>query len=235
MIVAIHQPEAFPWLGFFHKMYLADVFVILDTVQFEKNNVQNRNKFLIGGEARYLTIPIKKSSLDTKIKDIEIDWENPITKKHLVTFEQNYKKHPNFEEVFLLFKNLYVKKPVLLTDFNLEVILFLKEKFGIETKVVKASELDLSGEAKGGTEVTLEICKQLKAKKYLSGAGAKVYLKKEEYDTAGIEVFFQEFSHPEYSQKKQKEFIPYLSALDLYLNHGKDSLNILLKNNIDKL
>ena len=34
MIVSIHQPQYFPYLGFFHKLARSDVFVALDTVQF---------------------------------------------------------------------------------------------------------------------------------------------------------------------------------------------------------
>ena len=44
--VAIHQPEHFPYMGFFQKMEYADVFVILDDVQYSKGNWQNRNRFL---------------------------------------------------------------------------------------------------------------------------------------------------------------------------------------------
>ena len=36
MIVAIHQPQYLPWLGYFDKMLKADVFCYLDTVQYKK-------------------------------------------------------------------------------------------------------------------------------------------------------------------------------------------------------
>nr|MBI3612487.1 WbqC family protein [Nitrospirota bacterium] len=44
MLVAIHQPQYLPWLGYLDKIDRADVFVILDTVQFKKNEWQNRNR-----------------------------------------------------------------------------------------------------------------------------------------------------------------------------------------------
>ena len=46
MIITIHQPEHLPWLGLLNKIAKADKFVILDSVQFEKNYFQNRNKIL---------------------------------------------------------------------------------------------------------------------------------------------------------------------------------------------
>lgn len=235
MIVAIHQPEAFPWLGFFHKMHLADVFVILDTVQFEKNNVQNRNKILMSGKPNWLTIPVQAHPSKAKINDIKINWDSPEIKKHLATLKQNYGKHPHAQEVLEFLERHYEKKHEKLADFNTEFILYLRDRLGIDTKIVRASELPLSGEARGGTEVTLEICKILGAHTYLSGGGARAYLKTEEYDKAGIKVIFQEFKHPEYLQHKNEKFMAYLSALDLYLNHGPESLEHLLKGNWDRI
>ncbi len=229
MIVAIHQPESFPWLGFFHKMYMADVFVILDTVQFEKNNFQNRNKLIFSGESRWLTLPLVDHPLDTKIKDIRINWsDDSFVKKHLSSIAQNYSKHPYFEEVYKFLESLYNKKPLLLSDFNISVIDFFRDKLGIKNRLIKASELDLASDVKGGTEVTLEICKILKATKYLSGSGAREYLDVGRYNEAGIEVCFQNFTHPTYTQKGRKDFISNLSIIDLYMNAGAKSLEIIL-------
>ena len=35
-ICAIHQPNFFPWLGYFDKTVRADIFVLLDDVQYQK-------------------------------------------------------------------------------------------------------------------------------------------------------------------------------------------------------
>ena len=42
MKLAIHQPNFMPWYPFFQKIQQADIFVILQNCQFEKNNFQNR-------------------------------------------------------------------------------------------------------------------------------------------------------------------------------------------------
>lgn len=42
MRIAIHQPNFIPYFPFFYKMALADKFIILSHVDFEKNNYQNR-------------------------------------------------------------------------------------------------------------------------------------------------------------------------------------------------
>ncbi len=35
--VGIHQPETFPWAGYFNKMMNSDLFIILNDVQYKKN------------------------------------------------------------------------------------------------------------------------------------------------------------------------------------------------------
>ena len=61
MIVTIHQPEHLPWLGYFNKMAKAELYVILDSVQFEKNYFQNRNKILSPNGPQWIGIPVKNS------------------------------------------------------------------------------------------------------------------------------------------------------------------------------
>ncbi|MCK7503766.1 MAG: WbqC family protein [Desulfobacterales bacterium] len=58
MIVAIHQPQYLPWLGYFDKMLKADVFCYLDTVQYKKNEWQNRNRIKTAQGWQWLTVPV---------------------------------------------------------------------------------------------------------------------------------------------------------------------------------
>ena len=53
--IAAHQPNLVPWMPFFYKMAMCDYFIILDEVQFEKNNYQNRFRF----KDRWVTNPIR--------------------------------------------------------------------------------------------------------------------------------------------------------------------------------
>ena len=232
MIVTIHQPEFMPYLGFFHKMNMADTFVLLDNVQFKKNNYQNRNKLLINGKANWLTIPLKKSKLNTNINKIEVDLtQRNFIKKQLKLIEQNYSKHTYFNDLFPDIKKIYEKKHSLLSHFNIDIILLLRKKLEINTTILKASDLSLSGTARGGTEVTLEISKLLKADTYISGAGGKNYMDISLFKKENINVYFQNYNHPAYEQLKTEITVPYLSVIDLYFNHGNKSLDILMKNN----
>ncbi|MFL6564043.1 MAG: WbqC family protein, partial [Burkholderiales bacterium] len=60
MIIAIHQPHFLPWLGYLHRMAQVDAFVLLDHVQFERRNYQNRADILLEDEALWLTVPVVK-------------------------------------------------------------------------------------------------------------------------------------------------------------------------------
>ena len=42
--MSAHQPAYLPWLGYLDKIKRSDIFIFLDTVQFEKNSFTNRNK-----------------------------------------------------------------------------------------------------------------------------------------------------------------------------------------------
>ncbi len=81
MKIAIHQPHYLPWLGYFAKWAAADLFVFLDTVQFEKNGWQNRNRIKTRDGARWLTVPVR-ASLGTPIKDVTIDERQPWPGRH---------------------------------------------------------------------------------------------------------------------------------------------------------
>src|SRR5947207_13875207 len=73
MIVTIHQPHFLPWPGYLHRMAQADLFIVLDHVQFERANYQNRTRILMAGAPRWLTVAVMQRSQKERILDKEID------------------------------------------------------------------------------------------------------------------------------------------------------------------
>lgn len=59
MRIACHQPNFIPWLPFFYKMAMVDLFIILANVQFEKNGYQNRYQLSSG---RWITKPVENGN-----------------------------------------------------------------------------------------------------------------------------------------------------------------------------
>ena len=61
---------------------------------------------------------------------------------------------------------------------------------------------------------------------YLSGKDGAKYLDLTKFEEKKIDIIFQEYKHPIYSQL-YGEFEPFLSVLDLLFNCGPESLSIL--------
>ncbi len=229
MIVTIHQPEHLVWLGLIDKISQADVFVVLDTVQFEKNYFQNRNKIRTpyGDGWSWLTVPIKKHSLHTKIKDIEISYVDDWHLRYLDILRLHYKKAPHFDTYYGEIESRILKKYLRLADLNLDILTFMLSSFGVEgKKIILASGMNLPEPDKGGSNTVLEICKALDTEAYLSGPSGRDYLNLNEFKEVNVGVRFHEFHHPEYRQLFEP-FLPYMSSIDLLFNHGKESKNIL--------
>lgn len=222
MIVAIHQPEHLPWLGFFNKMANAEKIVILDNVQYRKRYFQNRNKILINGAEKYIGVPVKLERYREKtIADMEIfsDQEVPWKDKYIKSIEYNYKHHPFFDDYFPFFIELLEKNIFNLYEFNMQIIKYFAQELSIDTKIIKASDLSPTGVK---SDLILDIAKKAGADIYLSGPSGRDYMNLEKYEREGMDVWFNDFKHPEYVQKGIKKFVPYMSVLDLLMNVGSN-------------
>ena len=222
MRVTVHQPEHIPWPGFFHKIARADVFVVLDNVQFRKNYFQNRNKIRTPDGWAWITVPVHHS-LHTLLQDVQISADERWKKKWLDSLYHAYCKAPYFDEYFPGLKNIINEPISSLSALNLSLIRELCRLLGIKTRFVLASGLGASGQ---GSELILSLCKKVNAKVYLSGVSGKDYLKLDDFSSAGIQVEFQEFHHPIYRQM-HLPFMPCMSIVDLLFNYGKESLQII--------
>lgn len=106
MICAIHQPQTYPWLGYFAKIMQADIFIFLDNVQFKKNEWQNRNKIRTPQGWIWLTVPVIHH-FGQKIDEVKINNTVNWRKKHLQTLQTYYGRAPFFKLYFEKFENFY--------------------------------------------------------------------------------------------------------------------------------
>ncbi|RMF93412.1 MAG: hypothetical protein D6734_10140 [Candidatus Schekmanbacteria bacterium] len=223
MIVSVHQPQYLPWLGYFDKISSCDVFVFLDTVQYKKNEWQNRNKIKTANSSMWLTVPVNYR-FPQKIFEVTIDRKKHWKRKHLKALEINYSSAPYFMEYFPEIKKIIEKEFIYLKDLNIALIIKIMSFLGIKTKTLSSSEMDdLPDDA---DERLIGICKRIGANKYLAGAGGKDYMNFKKYEDSGIEVIFQEYKHPVYPQQ-YGSFLSHLSIVDLLFNCGKESYSIL--------
>jgi hypothetical protein len=76
--VAAHQPNLFPWLGFFDKMRDSDVFVLLDAVPFNRRGYQHRVRIGTPSGVQWLTLPVlKKGRYGEPTDQVRIDDSRP--------------------------------------------------------------------------------------------------------------------------------------------------------------
>jgi hypothetical protein len=229
LLLTIHQPENLPWLGYFHKMAVADLYVILASVQFEKNNFQNRNKIRAKSPSgwQWVTTPVlTKGRSGQQINKVEINQtDRRRTEKLWISLSQSYQEAPYFELLRDPLKAIISQADLTnLTELNMQLISLMRERLGIETPIVMASELGFTSHR---SELLAEISNELNADTYLSGPSGRDYLDITEFEKRNIKVDYHEFHHPTYSQI-HGDFLPYMSTIDLIFNHGPNAREILL-------
>jgi hypothetical protein len=211
-----------PWLGYFDKMDRADTFVLLDDVQFKKNEWQNRNRVRNANGSQWITVPVSFDFGDT-IDQVRIDNHGRWEKKHLKSLETNYAKAPFFQEYFPFFRETYSRRWDRLSDLNVHIIDFFKSSLGIEAELRLSSDMGIRS---SGTRRLVDICERLGADAYLAGEGGREYMDIRVFGDKGIDLEFQRYEHPEYEQVYDG-FEPFMSVVDLLFNHGKRSLDII--------
>ncbi|MBF0571561.1 MAG: WbqC family protein [Candidatus Omnitrophica bacterium] len=227
MVITIHQPQYMPWLGYFDKISKADVFVLLDNVQFKKNEWQNRNRIRTPQGWQWLTIPVLHD-FGQKINEIKINNKEPWRKKHLRAIELNYVKARFFEQYFPHFQDILNKEWDNLAEVNICLIRKIMELLGIKTRLVLSCEYEA---VEHKTLRLVDLCKHFNANTYLSGEGGLDYLDEGQFKLNNIDIIVQKYEHPVYNQmwmhKNQAAFVSHLSVLDLLFNCGPESFAIL--------
>ena len=223
MIVAVHQPQYLPWLGYFDKISRADVFVLLDNVQFKKNEWQNRNKIKTAQRWQWLTVPVRYKYPQT-INEVTINNSVRWQHKHRQAILSNYSKAANYHYLDEFFKETFSCSWQLISQLNVTSVRILARVLGIDTPIFVASEL--ANFPKDPDERLIAITRHFDADTYLAGEGGSQYMDLEKYGRKGIQVIFQDYKHPVYDQLFGN-FEPNMSVIDLILNHGEKSLSIL--------
>jgi hypothetical protein len=221
--VAIHQPHYLAWLGYLAKWAAADVFVFLDTVQYEKNGWQNRNRIKTADGPRWLTVPVR-ARFGTPIADVGIDTEQPWASRHLRVLESAYGGAPFWPTWCEALASFYRQPADRLVTVAAASAELLARAMGVVTPARLASTLAV--DADDPTDRLIAICRTLGADTYLAGGHGARYMDTKRFADAGIRVLYQTYAHPVYVQQ-HGDFVPFLSGLDLLLMHGDASLAIL--------
>lgn len=238
LIVSGHQPTYLPWLGLFHKISLANFFVIMDDAQYLEQDWNNRNKLKGANGPFWLTVPIEKPGVSGKaVRDIRIDavvaWSSPRhwQIRHWKAIEVCYRNAPFWERYAPALAELYTQRPYRwLWDVDHQLLLALLDALDLRIHLVISSEAGFSGRK---SDLVLDHAVRLKADICVLGTNGRSYIIEDDFIRAGVSLYFQNYQHPVYSQRFGN-FVPHLSVLDLLMNCGPRSREILCRGNIDK-
>lgn len=186
-VVAGHQPNFFPWFGYFEKMLLADVFVFSDDVQYTKQNYVNRVEIPVGKEmvAHHLTLQVMKGN-DQRIADKYYLKDARALAKLIRTIELNLGGLPYFADVANIlaeFETAFWRFDKV-GDLNIYMNTAIASRMGIQTPVRRGTELGL--DCWQATERLIRRQLLLESSVYLSGAGASGYTDTAAFAQSGI-------------------------------------------------
>jgi hypothetical protein len=230
VIVAAHQPSFLPWLGYLDKLAKADVFVVMDDLQYEAQNFQNRNRIKLNNGPHWLIVPLAHGAQTERVCDRRIDnagrggrhhWQHRIWR----TLEVHYGRSPHFAAYAADLEDVFVRRWEYLLDLDLQMLDLARRWLNIKTPIIRASSLELRG---AKTDRIQDFCQKLGANVYLSGKGGSTgYLDTDQLARVGVTTMWQQFTHPVYPQRyPHLGFVSHLAFLDLVLNTGPEAAAI---------
>jgi len=225
-LVAIHQPNYAPWLGYFYKMARADVFIFLDDAQFSRGSYTNRVQIAANGPPRWLTVPVRHA-FGASINRIEVASER-WAQAHLDTLHNSYAKAAHFRAVWPDILDIYAGLPSgSLADANISLILSLSKRLGIETVTQRASDMGCDSMIADDRLIALCHCSGENVC-YLSGKGGSNYQDEQKFKAASIDLIYANFEHPRYPVG-EITFVAGLSVFDAVFHLGWSGAAALLK------
>jgi hypothetical protein len=231
MRVAIHQPMYLPYPGFFHKLSMADVFVIMDDVQYDKR-FTNRNTILVPQGPLWISVPIVKSGKFQENRLVKINNSIDWRQEHLRKLRNSYVNAPFFHLYQDYLQGVYSRDWEFLFDLDFELVKAAAGWLGIKIPMLRESELKVTGTS---TERLINTCKAVGADTYVSGIGGKNYMDEGAFAKNDLRVVFQDYHPVPYGQRFTTSFVPNLSIVDMLSNLGPDSMNAFRGENPDAL
>jgi hypothetical protein len=220
MIVGCSQPTYLPWCGYFAQIDAADLWLFLDDTQLERQSWQTKNRIKAVNGPIWLTVPTVRK-FGQKINETPINYETDWVKKHIESLKQAYSKGRYSGEALEIVGAHLNSRPEILADLTVNLTMDLARSLGIKTQMRRTSELGIDGKR---TDRLRAILKAVGATEYLANPGSKAYMG--EHPDLGCKVTWFDYTHPVYPQMRG-DFIPYMSIVDLMMNCGARSLEIL--------
>lgn len=222
MTIGVMQPYFMPYIGYWQLMAAVDQYVVYDDVNYIKRGWANRNNILLNGEPYLFSISLNGASQNKFFNEIEIADNFEKLKK---TLYHSYSK-PYYEESMQLLDEI-LEYP----DRNLSRFLYYSfhavlKYLDCNTELIFSSEIKKDNSLKGQDKI-LDICRALKADRYINAIGGQELYDVDTFAKNGIELKFLKSNAIIYPQFKNS-FVPNLSIIDIMMFNGKNRTKQLL-------
>lgn len=224
--VSIHQPNFLPWTKLLAKIALSDVHIVYDTAQYTRTeyHARQRMKNQSGGTS-WLSVPVAHTGDRQWLCDVRIDQRQNWRRGHLKHLKVHYRRTPHFDELYDLVREVYRRDHDRLVDHNLDLTTELCRYLGVETQILRASDLDVPV-PEDRQERLLELVRSVGGDTHLTSSGTSYSVDWAPFHRAGVPVLEQVFEHPVYAQP-HGEFVPGLGVLDLLFVEGPAAASTL--------
>lgn len=221
MRLSAHQSAYLPWCGYLQRIAMSDVFVVLDSVQFEKNSFTNRNRIKNPNGVNWLTVPVHlKNHLSETLSDLKIAHTNNWQKKHWKSIQSSYAKAPEFPRHEEFLRLLFLERWDSLRELNDTILHYFLDLLGINTPIHYLSDLKISGKKQ---DLIINLCEHFDSGEFLFGPEGRNYVEANLFIEKKIEVLFHDYNEAPYPQL-WGDFVPNLSAIDMLLNCSIDDV-----------
>jgi hypothetical protein len=219
------QPYFFPYVGYFQLINSVDEFIIYDNIQYTKKGWINRNRILVNGSDKLITLPIKKESdyLDVVQRELADSWNND-RQKILNIIKTSYYRAPFFKPVYELIEQCLITTEHNLFNFIYNSLERVNEYIGITTiPMIKSSTINIDHTLKSEQKV-IALCKERGATIYINAIGGVHLYDKDRFKQHGLELNFIK-SNPIIYNQFNNEFIPWLSIIDVLMFNSLETIN----------
>lgn len=167
-VVTIHQPHFLPWEPYLSRIAYADIFVVLDDVEFRKQYFHNRALIDDGNDRfTWVTIPVR-NFLKNKISSIEISKDLSL-RKSIYKLDNGYRRYSDHREFLeriqdaIFHSSNLVELNLRLINHSLDYLNFAPIKLLFSSSVSKSDDR---------TQRIIDICNFTGASKLLTGWGS---------------------------------------------------------------
>ena len=229
MTAGIMQPYFFPYIGYWQLIRAVDLFVVCDNFQYTKKGWIRRNRILLDGTDRLISLPLRKGSDYADINERYLSDNFPQERETLLNqIHAAYAKAPQFDAVFPFLRECFCCEDDNLFQFLLHTIRKVEEYLGIDTEIIPTSEIDMDHSLKKQDRV-IEMCRAIGVSTYINSIGGGELYDKQEFQRNGVELkFLKRDDDIEYRQFGD-HFLPDLSIIDVMMFNTKADISRMLQ------